>query len=40
MAAILTGVRWEVRSERPLYSDEWLDIRIADVELPRATGAS
>jgi 8-oxo-dGTP pyrophosphatase MutT (NUDIX family) len=27
-------VRWEVRSERPLYADEWLDIRIADVELP------
>ena len=26
--------RWEVRSERPLYTDEWLDIRLADVELP------
>jgi 8-oxo-dGTP pyrophosphatase MutT (NUDIX family) len=26
--------RWEVRSEKPLYTDEWLDIRLADVELP------
>jgi 8-oxo-dGTP pyrophosphatase MutT (NUDIX family) len=33
-AAILAGMRWEVRSERPLYTDEWLDVRIADVELP------
>src|SRR5260221_10717262 len=28
------GSRWEVRSEKPLYTDEWLDIRLADVELP------
>jgi ADP-ribose diphosphatase len=28
------GVRWTVRGERPLYTDEWLDIRTADVELP------
>src|ERR1700722_3769018 len=27
-------VQWKVRSEQPLYKDEWLDIRIADVELP------
>ncbi|HEV2376687.1 MAG TPA: NUDIX hydrolase [Streptosporangiaceae bacterium] len=27
-------MRWRVVSERPLYSDEWLDIRLADVELP------
>jgi 8-oxo-dGTP pyrophosphatase MutT (NUDIX family) len=26
--------RWEVHSEKPLYTDEWLDIRLADVELP------
>jgi 8-oxo-dGTP pyrophosphatase MutT (NUDIX family) len=26
--------RWEVHSEKPLYTDEWLDIRVADVELP------
>jgi hypothetical protein len=25
---------WKVVSERPLFADEWLDIRIADVELP------
>jgi 8-oxo-dGTP pyrophosphatase MutT (NUDIX family) len=25
---------WKVVSERPLYTDEWLDIRIADIELP------
>ena len=25
---------WRVVSERPLYNDEWLDIRMADVELP------
>jgi 8-oxo-dGTP pyrophosphatase MutT (NUDIX family) len=25
---------WRVVSERPLYNDEWLDIRIADIELP------
>jgi 8-oxo-dGTP pyrophosphatase MutT (NUDIX family) len=33
-AAILAGMRWEVHSEKPLYTDEWLDVRIADVELP------
>ena len=27
-------MRWTVHSEKPLYSDEWLDIRVADVELP------
>jgi 8-oxo-dGTP pyrophosphatase MutT (NUDIX family) len=27
-------MRWTVHGERPLYQDEWLDIRIADVELP------
>ena len=27
-------MRWTVHSEKPLYQDEWLDIRIADVELP------
>ncbi len=27
-------MRWIVRSEKPLYSDPWLDIRVADVELP------
>jgi 8-oxo-dGTP pyrophosphatase MutT (NUDIX family) len=27
-------VRWRVVSERTLYGDEWLDIRVADVELP------
>ncbi len=27
-------MRWKVRSEQPLYHDEWLDIRVADVELP------
>jgi 8-oxo-dGTP pyrophosphatase MutT (NUDIX family) len=25
---------WKVVSEQPLYNDEWLDIRIADIELP------
>jgi 8-oxo-dGTP pyrophosphatase MutT (NUDIX family) len=25
---------WKVNSEEPLYRDEWLDIRLADVELP------
>jgi len=33
-AAILARMRWEVHSEKPLYTDEWLDVRIADVELP------
>jgi 8-oxo-dGTP pyrophosphatase MutT (NUDIX family) len=27
-------MRWIVRSEEPLYTDPWLDIRLADVELP------
>jgi 8-oxo-dGTP pyrophosphatase MutT (NUDIX family) len=27
-------MRWAVHSEKPLYEDEWLDIRLADVELP------
>lgn len=27
-------MEWKVVSERPLYQDEWLDIRIADIELP------
>jgi len=27
-------MRWTVHGERPLYTDEWLDIRLADVELP------
>lgn len=27
-------MEWKVRNERALYTDEWLDIRISDVELP------
>lgn len=27
-------MRWTVHGEKPLYVDEWLDIRLADVELP------
>jgi len=27
-------MRWIVHAEKPLYTDEWLDIRLADVELP------
>jgi 8-oxo-dGTP pyrophosphatase MutT (NUDIX family) len=27
-------MRWTVHSETPLYKDPWLDIRLADVELP------
>ncbi len=27
-------MEWKVLSELPLYSDDWLDIRVADVELP------
>jgi hypothetical protein len=27
-------MRWTVHSEKSLYEDEWLDIRLADVELP------
>jgi ADP-ribose diphosphatase len=26
-------MRWTVHSEKPLYHDEWLDIRLADVEI-------
>jgi 8-oxo-dGTP pyrophosphatase MutT (NUDIX family) len=27
-------MKWKVGPERPLYVDDWLDIRVADVELP------
>jgi 8-oxo-dGTP pyrophosphatase MutT (NUDIX family) len=27
-------MEWKVRSQRSVYADEWLDVRIADVELP------
>jgi len=27
-------MQWTVRSERSLYADGWLDLRLADVELP------
>jgi 8-oxo-dGTP pyrophosphatase MutT (NUDIX family) len=27
-------MRWIVHSEKPLYTDPWLNIRLADVELP------
>ncbi|MEQ4716910.1 NUDIX domain-containing protein [Nonomuraea sp. B19D2] len=27
-------MRWQVHSERSLYADQWLDIRLAEVELP------
>jgi 8-oxo-dGTP pyrophosphatase MutT (NUDIX family) len=27
-------MRWTVHGETPLYTDEWLDVRVADVELP------
>ncbi|MER5643253.1 NUDIX domain-containing protein [Streptosporangium sp. NPDC002524] len=27
-------MRWQVHSEKPLYTDPWLDVRVADVELP------
>jgi 8-oxo-dGTP pyrophosphatase MutT (NUDIX family) len=27
-------MQWKIVSDQPLYRDEWLDIRIADVELP------
>ncbi|WP_017543403.1 NUDIX hydrolase [Nocardiopsis prasina] len=26
-------MRWTVHSERPLYTDPWMDVRIADVEI-------
>ena len=29
--------RWKVHGERTLYSSEWLDLRLADVELPDGT---
>ncbi|GII92934.1 NUDIX hydrolase [Sinosporangium siamense] len=31
---------WKVRSEKPLYTDEWLNIRLAEVELPDGTNLS
>lgn len=34
MPGILAHMRWTVRSEKQLYEDQWLDIRVADVELP------
>ncbi|MGJ6962104.1 NUDIX domain-containing protein [Streptosporangium sp. G11] len=27
-------MRWQVHSEKPLYTDRWLDVRVAEVELP------
>jgi ADP-ribose diphosphatase len=27
-------MRWRVHAERSLYSDPWIDLRVADVELP------
>jgi 8-oxo-dGTP pyrophosphatase MutT (NUDIX family) len=30
-------MEWRVVSERPLYTDDWVNIRIADVELPDGT---
>jgi hypothetical protein len=27
-------MRWIVHSEKPLFNDPWLGIRLADVELP------
>ncbi|GAA3746122.1 NUDIX hydrolase [Salinactinospora qingdaonensis] len=27
-------MRWTVYSEKPLYQDRWLDIRVADIEIP------
>src|SRR5579859_2876691 len=27
-------MQWTVRSEQSLYCDQWLDLRVADVELP------
>ena len=29
-----TAMEWKVSRERPLYVDDWLDVRVADVELP------
>jgi 8-oxo-dGTP pyrophosphatase MutT (NUDIX family) len=28
------GAEWQVRSERELYTDRWLTVNVADVELP------
>jgi hypothetical protein len=33
-------MRWTVHSEKPLYEDGWLDIRVADVELEPSPGLS
>lgn len=30
-------MRWQVHSEQALYTDRWLDVRVADVELPDGT---
>lgn len=27
-------MQWKVRAERSLYADQWIDLRLADVELP------
>jgi 8-oxo-dGTP pyrophosphatase MutT (NUDIX family) len=27
-------MRWQIHSEKTLYADAWLDVRVADVELP------
>jgi 8-oxo-dGTP pyrophosphatase MutT (NUDIX family) len=27
-------MQWTVHGEKPLYQDQWLDVRIADVEIP------
>jgi 8-oxo-dGTP pyrophosphatase MutT (NUDIX family) len=29
--------RWRVHGERPVYSSEWLNVRLVDVELPDGT---
>jgi 8-oxo-dGTP pyrophosphatase MutT (NUDIX family) len=29
--------RWRVHGERPIYSSEWLNLRLVDVELPDGT---
>jgi hypothetical protein len=28
---MLTRMQWTVHTEKPLYQDQWLDIRVADV---------
>lgn len=30
-------MRWTVHSEKPLYTDPWINVRAADVELPNGT---